>query len=201
MKHARVLGVGLALWSTVLVAPAQAVTIDFVPDSPSVLLGMPLDVDVVISGLSDLAPPSLGAFDLNVSFDDTILSLSSVEFGDLLGDVSAFEAIAGSGPIVGGVNLFEISLLLDFELDALQPASFSLATLSFDAIGEGTSALALIPVQLGDGLGDPLAGSAASGSVRVVPGDGSVPEPSSVFLFLPGLLGLWWRRHAAPSRR
>jgi len=47
--------------------------------------------------------------------------------------------------LAGLVDLFEVSLLSDLELDALQPASFVLASLTFEALAAGTTTLAFVP--------------------------------------------------------
>jgi hypothetical protein len=64
---------------------SQAITIGFDPITQDVLLSNPADVNVVISGLGDFTAPSLGAFDLDIIYDPTILSMTGVTFGDQFG--------------------------------------------------------------------------------------------------------------------
>jgi hypothetical protein len=173
----------ILFWSV----PSGAVVIDFVPSDQTVPLGADVAVDLLISGLGDFTVPSLGAFDLDVTYDASVLSGASVTLTPFLGD--AIQGVDVSTP--GFIDLFVISLVSPLELDALQPASFVLATLSFDAIAQGTSALALTQVLLGDALGAELAATAGAGSVTVTDsGTSPVPEPSLAGLFLTAALGL-----------
>ncbi len=111
------------------------VTVSLQPDSVALQPGDPLSVDVVISGLGDLASPSAGSFDLTVAWDDTLFTFNSLTFGSELGDLTMAEAIEGTSPLPGSVQAFEVSLLPAATLNANQPASFTLATLTFDGTG------------------------------------------------------------------
>jgi hypothetical protein len=166
------------------VFPAQAVTIDFVPVSQSVSIGNSVEVSVRISGLgvtSDAHDPasSLSAFDLDVCFDPTVLSFSMAQFGDpLLGDqldLFGFGGYSGVTAVTSGVvNIFELSLDSPDDLVALQVDSFILATLSFDALAKGVSALDVSINGLGDSVGNPLMAAVVSGSIQVT--KKAVPE-------------------------
>jgi hypothetical protein len=170
----------LLTWAAGLLwAPsALAVSIGFVPSAQSVGLGQSASVDIVISGLGDGTSPSLGAFDLNVSFDPTILAPTGVTFGIFLGDPDLFEAITAFDLLLapGVLNVAETSLLLSAELHALQPASFTLATLSFDTLARGTSALTLAinPGGLVDQDAGELRAETSRGSISVVPEPGTL---------------------------
>ncbi len=101
--------------------PSLAIAIKLIPDSATVVSGDLLGVDVVISGLGDGDEPSVGAFDLDVSFDSTIFSPTDVTFGPFLGDPDpfAFETLTDFNFLSGVVDLAEVSLLSPAELDAL----------------------------------------------------------------------------------
>ena len=121
----------------------------------------------------------MGAFDLDVAFDQSIFAPTSVTFGLFLGDPSAFEAFTDFNFLSGVVDFAEVSLLSSAELDILQPSSFSLATLSFNAIGDGTSQFGFVGNQtVDDAFGEKL----------------SVPEPGTILLVASGLLGLGLRK-------
>jgi hypothetical protein len=184
-------------------APAGAIVIGFVPSDQTVGLGATVGVDLVISDLGDFTAPSLGSFDLDVTYDDAILGAPSVTtLTSLLGDSSQGETIEGVDlSIPGFIDVFLVSLLSPLELDALQPASFVLLTLTFDAIAQGTSALELTEVLLGDALGAELSATAGSGSITVQgPGTG-VPEPSLAGLLLTAAVGVFAHRRPRRSRR
>lgn len=131
-----------AAWLALLpVMPAQAVLIEVGPRSQEAVEGEEIQVRLAISGLADATSPSLSTFDLEVAFDATVLALTTVSFGDpVLGDqLDLFglgtETLATSGG--GTVNLFELSLGSAADLDELQAGAFILATLTFEAVGEG----------------------------------------------------------------
>jgi hypothetical protein len=188
---------------------AEAITLSFDPPTQNVGLG-PVDVNVVISDLGNNAPPSLGAFDLDISFNDAILDFTGLMFGDpILGNqldltpppLGPFGTINGfvedPNPAVGLVDFFEISLDAPSVLDSLQPDSFVLATLSFNVVAGGLSPLNFTSIVLSDSLGNTLQASTSSGLI-------GVPEPAPIFLFVAGLAGVGLvaqRRKALASQR
>jgi hypothetical protein len=181
-----VLGVILGLlWAS----PTLAITVDFVPATPTVGVGQSVAVDIVISGLTAGQPPSVGAFDLDVSFAPNILVPTGVSFGPFLGDPALLEALTSVSVSPGLVDFAEVSLLLPAELDALQPASFALATLSFDTLAGGTSPLTFSQIVLADAFGGTLTASVGGGSINVV-----VPEPGTLLLLGAAMAGLMFVR-------
>ncbi len=172
-------------------APSSAVVIDFVPSDQTVALGTDAFVDLVISGLGDFTAPSLGAFDLDVTYDAAILSPQSVNFTPRLGDGTLGQSIEGLDVSIPGlIDFFIVSLLSQQELEILQPESFVLATFSFQAIAPGTSPLVLTQVLLGDALGADLVASAGSGRITVTGSGSGVPEPAPAGLLFAAVLGL-----------
>lgn len=194
------------LASGLLSAPtARAITIDFVPGSQTVTLGVPVSVDVVISGL-DAVGEIVGEFDLDATYDAAILSATGVTFGSSLGGpVDSFPGFVLSP---GVVDFFEVSLLGDAELDTIQGDTFTLATLLFDTIGAGASSLDLVAdgpfnsvvgrdaMPLSDPPGNIQTGS---GSVTVQSPGGVVPEPSTGILLVLALAALAMRPKGVQS--
>ena len=119
---------------------ASAITINIVPDSQTVQVGDAFNLDVVVSGLS-AANEIVSAYDLDISYDTSILNATAVSFGSYL-DSPLYPSIQDSvltNP--GTVNIAELSFLFDDELALQQTDSFTLATLSFDALMAGVSAI------------------------------------------------------------
>lgn len=172
---------------------SQAITLSFDPVAQNMTVGHAVDVALKISGLVDTNSPSLGTYDLDISFDPGVLSFSSASFGDpILGDQLDVLGL-GVNPTFAGItsagvlNLFELSLDFATDLNNLQAGSFTLATLTFDTHGVGTSALGISITSLGDANGDPLTAGVANGSI-------TVPEPAMLPLLGSGLFGFIWMR-------
>jgi hypothetical protein len=183
------------LFGVLRILPAATITVT--PSSQSVNLGDQAVVSLDISGLGSGVAPSVGAFDIDLSFDSSILALSSVVFGDpILGDqldLFALGSILGATPGAGTVNLFEISLDFADDLNLLQADAFTMATLTFNTLAAGSSTLGLTLNALSDADGLPLEATLAGATVDVaVPPPTPVPEPSAwptYVLLLVGLAG------------
>jgi hypothetical protein len=169
--------------------PAHAVGISLVlPGGTEVEVGAPVSVGVVVSGLGDGVAPSVGAFDLDLSFDTGLLTYDDVAFGPGLGE-PVTEALV-SIEVVGGIaNGQAVSLLSPSALDALQGESLTLGSIFFMAASPGSGQLELVSVQLSDAFGAPLSIDSLTGSPITV-----IPEPATALLAGLGLLGLVLRR-------
>jgi hypothetical protein len=168
-------------------APATAAPVlDFLPATQSFQTGDTVSVDVRVTGL---AGGIVSAYDLDVTYDAVLLNAAGVLFGPNLGDATG-DSISGFALLPGLVDLFEVSLLSDADLAALQAAlggTVPLATLSFTALADGdTSSLAFV-------LGFNQASGTfndvkCAGNVQCIPQQ--IPEPGTLALLLTGLLSL-----------
>ena len=151
---------------TIFCCGAFASTISVLPSSPTVSIGGSPSVNVNVAGLTDLY-----AFQFDVVFNPAVLSAVSVTEGSLFSSVGVFfspgtidntagtitfigDSLSGPGP---GIN-----------------TNGSLAQILFNAIGTGSSSVALSNIILLDSNLNDITASAVSGSVDVT----GVPEPS-----------------------
>lgn len=179
----RALGAAAIAMGGLAGAPASAVMLSLSPATQTATVGDTLTVDVLVSGLGAGVAPSLGAFDLDVSFDEALLAFDTAIFGTQL-DVLGLGSLQLTTPGMGTVNLFELSLDTATDLADLQADSFVLASLSFSALAAGTGSFGLSILSLADENGDALAADASGARFRV-DARNSVPEPGVL-----GLLGL-----------
>lgn len=182
----------LSFIGSLMIASAHAAIITLTPSDQSTVTGAPVDLQLGITGLSDGIAPSLGAYFVELAFDDTVLEFDTVTPSAFLGDTdpTAFETdiITESGPGFASIDVF--SFLFDFELDSLQPADFLLASFSFLTLGPGTSAITVADFDLSTAAGSELVPNAfETASIRVAPpGSSPVPLPATWLLFGLGLL-------------
>ncbi len=186
------------------IAGASATTLSISPSGQNVNLGQPTAVDIVIAGLGDGIAPSLGAFEVEIGFDESRLALSDVVFSDLLGDIG-IDADASSTPSTSTVGLFGFSFLFADELALIQSDSFTLATLSFDTIAAGDANVRGISTFLSDGIGFELTlDQPIDDAVITIAAPMQIPQPSVAWLALIGLLAFvrrpnQRRQHSARS--
>ena len=176
-----------ALASLTLAGPAAATSlaVEVRPGPPPV--GAEVEARLVISGLGSLASPSLGAFELQLVFDPSVLEVREVLFGDpLLGDQLAlgFGSLSGSTVAADRVDVYEVSLAPAEDLDGSQVGTFAILRMILQAKRLGTSALVLSNVTLSDAAGDPLSASLEDASITVV------PEPATLLLVSIGAVTL-----------
>lgn len=165
----------VALFCTICgVSVAGPLSLFFVPSTQFALPGQEVSVDVLISGIEPGAPPSAGAFDLDIGFAPAVLQPVDLCFGLFLGDAALGEALTSFAFSPGVANLAEVSLLSPEALMALQPESFMLATLSFKVIQSGTSPLTFSRIVVDDAFGQKLSTSSSGGSIT------GVPEPAPI---------------------
>ena len=165
-----------ALWAASAQPVLAEVTLALDPDVTQVDPLGTVDVAVTIVGLGDGLAPSVGVFELDVSFDPSRLSLGTPEYGDpLLGDQLGLQEVpqvATDTSVQGLANLFELSLDSVQDLDTMQAPAFTMITLPFTALKAGPATVDLTIETLGDATGAELVAVASGTTLQV-------PEPLS----------------------
>lgn len=160
------------------------------PSPQTINVGDSASMDLVVSGLGNLSSPSLGAFDLELSYDPAIISTASLTFGNFL-DLGNLRSSKFSDLTTAGViHLDEVSFESSSDLNNAQPDTFTLATLGFKGLAAGISSIDFTLASLSDELGQSLtAFSTTGGSIEVE--SSTVPDAgSTAFLLLVALVSL-----------
>jgi hypothetical protein len=135
-----------------------------------------------LKGSADLNGPVLGGFEITLNYNPTIALAQSVTFGnssgtDLLnpqGGAFAYQDLTTAGQVL----LMESTSDTAAALEAAQGKSFTLATITFQGVGLGTTSLTfdLTNTSLSDenALTLDMAGGATGGTLTVT----AIPEPS-----------------------
>jgi len=166
-------------------AASAAAVLSLLPGAQDAAPPQFVDLDLVISGLGEHTAPSLGAFDIDFSFDSSKLTFAGYTLGGFLGTAGTDETDNLSlGAVGDSINLAELSYLAPSSLALLQPSGFSLATLRFQVVGlssrEQTWVRFFKVNVVSDGSGDPLDLAATNDAV--------IPAPPVVLLCGLGLL-------------
>lgn len=151
---------------------------------PAAQVGSTVTYNIAIDDIADLY-----SYQFSINYDARYLRALNVTEGAFLGT---------AGSTVSGVLGMDAGLI-DFVYGSLlgptpgASGSGLLASITFEAIGAGTSALSFADVIFLDSVGDDIAGlTALSGQGVVLADPGGpvdVPEPASILLFGAGLVG------------
>ena len=148
---------------------AANITLTIKPAVQTVPLGNTVDVAVNVSGLSEMTAPSMGAYDLDVLFDPSILSFHSIAFVSQL-DLSIQGSVRDyDDSTMGVLNAYEVSLESTLNLNSSQSGNFDLFTLTFDTLAQGFSNLDISVTALGDAGGMPLFCDVIGARISVIP--------------------------------
>lgn len=170
------LSIGAAALAFASFAGATSLSLSqYTATAPPPVVG--IDVQVLDVALGQ----GVGAFDITLTYDATLWSATAVNFSQFLNGSDPFGSLTAVDlSVAGRVHLQEVSFITPLDpqpLDVLQPQSFTLATVQFTAVSQGTGAFAIQQAALFDELGDAMAITA-------------VPEPSTTVLSLLGLAAL-----------
>lgn len=185
LPKARLCSALLALSAWAVPALADP-TVTLVATPSPVVQGGSVDIQVLISDVTDLY-----SFNFSLSFDSSLLQVTSVTAGSFLGGGPAFgdmtDNVAGSTYVYNSLRSVPTGV----------SGSGTLAVIHLNAIGTGTSALtfAASDTLFVNSNIDVINTQTVNGSLQVT----AVPEPSTYLLMAAGIAGLaaWRRRQAA----
>ena len=170
---------------------ANAISIDLIADNTAINLGDSVEVQVRISGTED--DIALGTYDVDFNYDASLFNISSIIWGDALQgnqlDLLGFGSLQDYSNGSGWLNLFELSFDSAMDLEMLQSGEFTLFSILLNSIAIGSSEFSLTNTIFGDAYGNELSIDQIN-TTRVNISSVSVPEPSTIFLLLAGLLAI-----------
>ena len=190
-----VVAVTLSLSTTMALALS---TVSFDPSSSTGSVAGTVVVDLVWDGTGGVMPMYLGDFDVDIAYDDSIVTFLGGTIDPDLG-VDSFGCFMPfdcdiDGSVPGTVNLFEFSFDSVPDLIANQDGlgnRFRLATFTFEGLFDGQTDLTLSGI-FGDEFGGGVTPTLVNGDITI--GTPAIPEPSTILLFGTGLAGLAaWR--------
>lgn len=158
----------------------NVVMLNIDPPAQNYFIGDIITADLKISGLQN---EDLGLFNLNLSYDDSILSYDSYTLGTGLGNGVMDISLADNFLTAGIINL--AGYVAD---TSPQDDEVILATLNFIGTGAGISELSIVDSIMYSDSGSPLSlyASPNPGFVNV----NHAPVPAAAWLLGSGLLGL-----------
>jgi hypothetical protein len=175
LKHAKKLIITLLL----IITPLFSAIISIKPSTSEVLIGSQFYADIMVEelGINEM----IGAFDLNVQYDPSILYFNEYSLTNELSGVTNSNVLDLSVGLTnpGEVNISGLLLLDNFDSSL---NTLKLASVIFSAVNEGISTLGLSDVTLANYFGDAISTVIQNGSVQ------SVPEASSMALMCTGLV-------------
>ncbi|NOQ15296.1 MAG: hypothetical protein GQ583_12570 [Methyloprofundus sp.] len=183
----------LVLSSCFTNAQAAVISVDTLPGLPTIegsrniMTSTPFSVDILITDVADFS-----GFEFDLFFDSSILKALSITSGDIFGtDTFGLENSVNSS----SVRLSEFSTAIDEGINIT--TANVLASVSFEVVGFGISALTLNNIILSDSLGSEItANTLQNGQID---SKVTIPDPNPLFLFMMSFLAIffWAQKNTA----
>ncbi len=177
----KIFGVLLLLWIGLACSPlATAASVGIEPTQSTFSVGETFSLNIVASDVIDLY-----GFQFDIAFNPSILAAQSIAEGAFLSSGGATFFIPGTIDNVAGLISFNADTLIG-EISGMSGSGI-LALLDFSAVGVGVSSINLSSPTLLDSNFQNITADIVAGSVQVQAQGGSVPEPASLWLVVPGI--------------
>lgn len=190
----------------------EAATIGMKGQNSTVQVGEKVSVQLLVGGLTGDPEDSLSGFDLDISYDPSILGFNTYSFIDYISGINQLNFSEPGGfpffeivlDFFGTIDVFAVSGNSGFELDSSQNTSFSFLTLDFIALEEVTQTTVSLDLAdpfllFSNSVFDVL--SVSFGSTQVVfmigqytdqSGSRAVPEPGTMLLVFLGVVSIFF---------
>ena len=173
---------------------AHAVVVELAPAAQTAEDGDTVTVTLQFSGLTDGGPDSVGEFDVDILFDDSVLTFVDYTLASDLGDPLFDQFDLSLGDLGGGLLEFaSVSFLSPTDLDGIQGATVFALTMEFmvDNLALGSSTIVSVDqadmfLKVGDAFGDAFTITGFQDAVIA----NVIPVPGALPLFLTALFGL-----------
>jgi hypothetical protein len=182
--------------------PSYAISISL-NSIASVDVGEEFDVIFEIDGLTSASMDSLSAFDIDVLFDNTFLSLTGYSFVDSSTGINQLEltelgSLTFDGDVIdlggGVIDAYGVSGNSDIVLDSNQAGTFTFLTLTFEALSAADNVAIGIDMNdpflffLDSWYGDLQIDTMSFTSLQISDSNSApVPEPSTLLLIATGI--------------
>lgn len=140
---------------------AKAATLEARPSQSSVDVGDAVEVYLVVTGLGAGTAPSLGSYNVELSYDQGVFAFDGYTPSRVLGDTDLHTMSEGAVVGSGTIEFYAVSFWPDFDLLSRQDGTVTLLTARFTATASGEPSFdASLVAPLGDEHGDPIDGAA-----------------------------------------
>ena len=166
-------------------AHATLISLDF--DKDQYAVGDQVSADIVISDIETEFgfQKLLGGFSMNVNFDDSLLAFDQATFGDKLNGGFTMDSMTNVLSGAGILLLEEISFSFDLFNFQNGVPSFTLATVQFTALAEGSGTPSFSNIELTNDIGDAFVSVNSGRELLTIGSAQAIPEPHMLALLLP----------------